>query len=169
MNAIQLCSLFFYKETNMNPNNIQKHHTAGCVKAFDKAIKRMQARNYNCFYVLVDIHETMMKPDHESGKHSTEWYEHAKDVMQYLTSRQDAVLILWTCSRDDHIEDYLKFFKSHGVEFKYYNENPECKDTKEKYGGSYDKKMFANVILDDKAGFDNETDWLALKEYFNLE
>ena len=145
-----------------------QQHTAGCVKAFKKAEDRMKLKNYDRYYVLVDVHETMLKPNYDDPEHSTQWYDHAKDVMQHLSSRPEVILILWTCSKSEHVKQYMDFFESHGIKFSYYNENPECAKLPAGYGGSYDKKLFANVILDDKAGFDHEHDWVALKEYFGL-
>jgi hypothetical protein len=44
----------------------------------------------------------------------------------------------------------------HGIVIDYVNENPECVDTKL---ATFTDKFYFNVILDDKAGFEGDTDW----------
>jgi hypothetical protein len=48
---------------------------------------------------------------------------------------------------------------------KYINENPEISDDKGAFG-CYDKKPYYNVLLDDKASFNPETDWKPIYDYF---
>ena len=55
--------------------------------------------------------------------------------------------------------------KKDGIEFSYINENPEVAGKTE--WGDFDTKMYANVLLDDKAGFDPEEDWHALLHHFS--
>lgn len=133
-----------------------------------RAIQRMEKakinRGWDTLYYYFDIHETILKADYR--RHSQkEFYPHAKEVLQYLSACDDIVLGLYTCSYPLEIERYIKFFKEHNIHFKYVNENPEAKNTK--YGYYRDKPYFS-VLFEDKAGFDAETDWLRLKEYFGI-
>ena len=131
-------------------------------KAINKAFKNKIDRKWDCTYWLIDIHETILEPNY--GGISTVFYPHAKEVLQYLTTREDIKLILWTCSRADHIEEYIRYFKEHGIEFNYISDNPEVPN---EYG-DYAKKPYCNVLLDDKAGFDPHIDWKIIGRLLGL-
>ena len=49
----------------------------------------------------------------------------------------------------------------YGIEFDYINENPECKDTAL---CSFAQKFFFDILLEDKAGFVGETDWIEIQD-----
>lgn len=135
------------------------------VKAIDKAFTRMKERNWDYIYFYFDIHETISHPDYGTVP-MIEFYEHAKDVLQYLSKRPDVRLGLYTCSYPEQIKAYVKIFKEHGIHFdSANNKNDDVDDTK--YGYYRDKPYF-NVLFEDKAGFDAEEDWLKIKKYFGL-
>ena len=56
----------------------------------------------------------------------------------------------------------LSFFNSHGLGFNFWNCNPNIKSTKT---GCFDYKFYFSVLLNDKAGFDPDTDWKLIYEY----
>ena len=62
---------------------------------------------------------------------------------------------LWITADPEH---YMKVFKENDIHFKYINENPEIDSTQGNFGYYVDKYYF-NVMLDDKAGFEPETEW----------
>ena len=78
-----------------------------------------------------------------------------------LSEREDVKLILFTCSHPQELKQYVEFFRTHGIHFDYANENPEVETADY---GCFDSKIYFNVLLEDKAGFDPETDWLRIKE-----
>ena len=126
-------------------------------RSFDLA----KTRGYNKIYVLVDVHDTILKANYIRGNISKEFYPYAKQTLQELSKRKDVCLILFTCSHPEEIEKYLKFFDEMDIHFQYCNENPEVKTGDDKYG-NYDRKFFFNVLLDDKAGFSAEWNWEAV-------
>lgn len=67
-------------------------------------------------------------------------------------------MVLYTCSHPHEIEEYVKLFKDCGITFQYINENPEVLTEVNGYG-CYDKKPYVNVLFEDKAGFDPDTEW----------
>ncbi len=127
-----------------------------------RAVKRFYGdkdkRGWDKGYFFIDLHGTVLKPNYTAGKIPKEFYPYAKETLQLLTKLNDIVLIMYTCSHQHEIEEYIKFFKSHNIEFKYINENPEILTDIDGYG-CYDKKPYINVLLDDKAGFDCDKDW----------
>jgi hypothetical protein len=132
------------------------------VKAIDKAFKNKEKRGWDKIYFYFDIHETILYPDY-NNKDELRFYEYAKEVLQYLSKRNDIVIALYTCSYPKEIERYLNFFLENGIEFEYANKNPDVENTAYGY---YEDKPYFNVLFEDKAGFDAESDWLLVKDFF---
>jgi len=129
-----------------------------------KTFKLAREKNWEKTYWAFDIHGTILKPNFERGNISSEFYPMAKEVMQRLMAHKRIVKILYTCSYPKEIEQYHEFFATHGIRFDYVNENPEV--TNGGYG-YYEDKFYFNVLLDDKAGFDGNHDWLAIDQVLN--
>lgn len=127
---------------------------------FDAMIKK----KWDKTYWAIDIHGTIIRPNYEAGNIPNSFYPFAEECLEYLSDRKDIVLILYTCSHPNEIEEYLELFKSKNINFQYVNENPEVVTQKAGYG-CYDRKFYFNVLFEDKAGFDPEEDWLQI---FNL-
>jgi hypothetical protein len=131
----------------------------------DKAIKacfeNAKAKGWNKTFWAFDLHGTILKPNFNQDKISTEFYPEAKEVMQMVSTRKDIVKILFTCSFPDQINQYIDFFKQHNIYFDYINQNPEVVDSSY---GHYQNKFYFNVLLEDKAGFDADTDWDLVKK-----
>lgn len=134
------------------------------IRAIDIAFKNKEKRGWDQIYYYFDIHETILYPDY-NNKDALRFYDHAKEVLQYLSTREEITLALYTCSYPKEIERYVEFFKDHGIKFKYVNKNPDAKNT---LYGYYEDKPYYNVLFEDKAGFDAENDWLLIKEYFGI-
>ncbi len=134
------------------------------IRAIEKTFINAKKRNWDQIYFYFDIHETILYPDYNNVD-ELKFYDHAKDVLQYLSTRKDITIALYTCSYPKEIERYIEFFKSHGISFKYVNKNPDAKNT---LYGFYEDKPYFNVLFEDKAGFDGESDWLAVKQYFGI-
>jgi hypothetical protein len=138
-------------------------YTPGIVKAIKRAFKEMEEKKWDAIFFYFDLHHTVLYPDYNNT--TADFYPHAKEVLQYLSNRKDVVMALYTCSYPIEIERYQKFFEIHDIKFKHINNNPEVANTKYGY---YEDKPYFNVLFEDKAGFDAETDWIAIKEYFQI-
>jgi len=120
-------------------------------------------RGWNTIYVMVDLHGTIIP----SGKtvndieDQTEFYPHAKEVLQRLSIRNDMVLILWSSIPKNRAVKVLSWLNSHEINFKYFNENPEAKSTAR---SEFSGKFYFNIALDDRAGFDPMIDWKNIKD-----
>jgi len=134
------------------------------VKAISRAFQNKEKRGWDKIYFYFDIHETILYPDY-NNKDKLKFYEYAKEVLQYLSKRNDITIALYTCSYPKEIERYLNFFNENGIEFEYINKNPDVKNTSYGY---YEDKPYFNVLFEDKAGFDAENDWFIVKNYFNI-
>ena len=131
------------------------------IKSFENAFKRAEEKNWDYIYILVDIHGTIFKPSYYN-KEKYEFYPYAQLVLQLFSSIDNIKLILWSSSYEKDIEKYNKKLKENFINFNYINENPEVENTDIQY---FDKKLYFNVGLDDKFGFDPETDWKELWIY----
>ena len=121
-------------------------------KSIISAHKRMIEKKWDKIYILVDIHNTIFKPSYRAEE-TFEWFDGAKEALQYLTKSNKVCLILWTSSHTDKIEMYQKVFNENGIHFDYVNENPEVINDDL---GNFDGKLYFNIGIDDKFGFDAE-------------
>jgi len=131
------------------------------VKSFDAAFKRMKERNWEKIYVLVDIHDTVFEACyHDKEEHK--WYPYAKKALDIMAHSQQISLILWTSTYNNVINEYLEYFKENGIRFDFINVNTETENTSL---SCFDEKTYFNVGIDDKFGFEAETDWEIIYNY----
>lgn len=130
-------------------------------KSFDGAFKRMKDRNWEKIYVLVDIHDTVFEACyHDKEEHK--WYPYAKKALDIMAHSQQISLILWTSTYNNVINEYLEYFKENGIRFDFVNVNTETKNTSL---SCFNEKTYFNVGIDDKFGFEAETDWEIIYNY----
>lgn len=110
----------------------------------------------------MDIHQTVLYPDYDN-KQELKFYPYAKEVLQYLSNREDISMGVFTCSYPQEIQKYMKFFEENGIVFEHVNKNTEVDNTAYGY---YEDKPYFNVLFEDKAGFDAENDWEEIALYF---
>lgn len=125
-------------------------------RAIENCFRLSKEKGWNRTYWAFDIHGTILKSTFQKGVVSTEFYPYAKEVLQLLNTKKDIVKILYTCSYPHEIEEYTAYFATFGIHFDSINRNPEVTDGGYGY---YQDKFYFNVLMDDKAGFDGETDW----------
>jgi hypothetical protein len=130
--------------------------------------EHMINRNWDKTYWVFDIHGTILKPNYEYGNIPKEFYPLAKETLQMISEMKDVVMILYTCSHPHEIEQYIEYFKENDIHFDYINENPEITTNLEGYG-NYDKKPYMNVLFEDKAGFNGDTDWEDVFYFLNAK
>jgi hypothetical protein len=130
-------------------------------KSFDGAFKRMKDRNWEKIYVLVDIHDTVFEACYHE-KEEYKWYPFAKETLEIMSHAQQISLILWTSTYENVINDYVEYFKTNGIRFDYINRNTETENTSL---SCFDEKTYFNVGIDDKFGFEAETDWEIIYNY----
>lgn len=132
-------------------------------EAFITASKENVRKGWGEFFVFVDIHGTIVKPNYDVQV-PKEFYEDAEETLKMMSERDDMIINLYTCSHKHQTDEYLEFFRSKGINFKYVNKNPDVKDNKY---GNFSGKPYMNVLLEDKAGFDPEVDWKILRKYMS--
>lgn len=142
-----------------------KKTSPSIVKAIKKAFDAKEKRKWNKIYFFFDIHETILYPDYNNTD-PKKFYPHAKEVLQYLSKRPDIEMGLYTCSYPNEITGYLTFFQEQGIKFHHINRNLSISDT---VYGFYKEKPYFSVLFEDKAGFDAESDWFEVRDYFDLD
>lgn len=133
------------------------------LKAFDRAFERKTEKNWEKIYVLVDVHDTIMKGLY-SYEEKYQWYTWSLIALKMLSMRDDICLILWTGSHYDNVNELISILYKKGISIDYVNENPEAEDNDFYCSTS---KIYFNVGIDDKFGFEPETDWEELVKYLS--
>ncbi|MBO4659634.1 MAG: hypothetical protein J5637_08430 [Prevotella sp.] len=129
-------------------------------KAFEAAFIRMREKNWEKIYIAVDIHDTILRACYDDEE-TYDYLPSAKEVLQMISLREDICLILWSSCHRDKLAEYARHFLDDGIKFDYVNENPEVENTRLQ---NFDEKLYMNVGLDDKFGFDGETDWEVIRQ-----
>ena len=123
-----------------------------------KTFADYKTKGWDRIFVLVDVHATIIP----SGAHDNFTFinEACKEVLQWWSKREEVRLILWTSSYPAETDRLKKWLAGHGIFIYYINQNPEAKDTPR---ASFASKMYYNIVIDDRAGFEPETDWAEMK------
>ena len=129
-------------------------------KAFEVAFTRKKEKNWEKIYVVVDIHDTILHACYENEE-IYHYYPYAREALQLMTCRDDICMILWSGCYDEQMAQYRSRFAQEGIRFDYANENPEVGNTSFQ---NFEVKLYFNVGIDDKFGFEAETDWVKVIE-----
>jgi len=132
------------------------------VNYISKMFNHSFSKEWFITYWAIDLHGTIIRPTYCGT--DVEYYPYAKEVLQILTKRPDIKMILWTSSYPHEIEEYCSKLAKDGIIFDTINENPGISSKNGNFG-HYEKKFYYNVMIDDKAGFDAETEWKFIYEY----
>ena len=126
-----------------------------------RAFEDKKKRNWDRLYWLIDLHHVVIEGRYNRFNRGARIYPGCIQVFQWFSKREDMIPILWTSSYNDSINDVLEKLLIYGIRFKYINENPEVDSDKL---CDFSKKLYFNILLDDKAGFEGEKDWSLVKE-----
>jgi hypothetical protein len=113
-------------------------------------------RNWDKLYWSIDLHDTVITGKYNKFNHGATLFPGAKKTLDFLHNRKDHVTILWTSSHPESIDEVIRRFD---LKFHYIGKNPECPNTDL---CNFDSKHYFNFLLDDKAGFDGNSDWLEI-------
>ena len=118
----------------------------------------MKERKWDCIYVAVDWHDTMMPATYSNDDYGEyKLYKNAEEVLKWMSDCDNIRLILFTSSHGDQKADFIyNVYHRYGISIDYHNGNPEVQNTDT---GDFSEKFYYNVLLDDKAGFDPDEDW----------
>ncbi len=123
-----------------------------------KTFEDYKVKGWDRIFVLVDAHGTIIP----SGEHENFSFinQDCREVLRWMSRRPEFRLILWTSSYIPECNRVCNWLNSEGITIDYVNNNPEAKDTAR---ACFAQKPYYNIVLDDRAGFEPETDWAAIK------
>ena len=135
------------------------------IRAFDKKAKRNAGKTWEYpMYWAIDLHDVIIPGTYTRNNDNLQYFSGALEVLKWLTNRNEMSIILFTSSHQSSINDILNWMDKDGIKFNYVNENPECTSNDL---CCFDKKMYMDMMLEDKAGFNGDTDWHVVKETLN--
>lgn len=88
------------------------------------------------------------------------------NVLRQLRASGEIELILWTCRVGDALDFAVWWCKEHGLEFDAVNEN--LPRIVERFGGD-NRKIFANLYIDDCCADFSMKAWGAMEELFDVD
>ena len=118
-------------------------------------------------YFCIDLHGTII-PSGVGSNDKTDklaFYPDCREVLQWITARKDIMMILWTSTPVDRLEKVWEWLKVNDIQFDYINENPHAKNTPR---SDFSRKFYFSVLLDDRASFTPETDWILVARELEL-
>jgi len=125
------------------------------VKAIKRALRVSVERNEPLIYWAVDLHGVVFQSNYHQGGY-TFTTPKAIEALRLISQVPDNRLILWSSCHPEEYPAIISFLAQHGIAVDYFNENPEVENTP---SGNFEKKFYFSILLDDKAGFDPDTDW----------
>jgi len=143
------------------------------VQLFKDAIRKNRERGHDTLYVAVDVHGTIFRPSRKTtmrfdkkSKEMTEcvglcglttdyeFYPFARQVLQRMSDNPKVKLILWTSAMN--VAELYDELKQADILVDNLNHNPDFQFNSY---ADFSSKFYFDILLDDKAGFDAETDW----------
>lgn len=129
--------------------------------AIKRAYQTMAERNWDTVYWAIDLHGVCLKSNYDNGG-----YRFINDAaligLLNISKRPESRIILWSSCHEFEQPAIIAFMESHGVKIHGFNKNPEVQNTKT---GNFDTKFYFSILLDDKAGFEPETDWDVISNF----
>ena len=144
---------------------VEQRYEPTIIKWIKEMFEHAEKKQWFETYFAIDLHGTVSQPDYRKDSKEIIFYPYAKETLQLLTKREDIILIMFSSSYPEEIEIYKKQLLDESIVFNYINKNPEVSDSKGSFG-YYEDKLYFNVLMDDKAGFEPHTDWKFLYDYF---
>ncbi len=131
------------------------------IKAIERAYQIKEERNWDTIYWAIDLHGTCIKSNYVSGEY--EWInEDALKCLQLIDTLKESKIIIWSSCYTEEMYKLSSFFIENNILISFFNQNPYIKNTET---GCFDEKFYFSILLDDKAGFDPDTDWKLIYEY----
>ena len=126
--------------------------------AFEKRLLVLQKRNSkeqkSGMVVAIDFDGTITK-DNEFPEKIGVLRDGCKEAIDYI--RENHKVIIWTCRSGEYLAEAVKFLNDNGIGYDAINADIYPKT---------DRKIMADIYIDDKNIFCKEVDWAKIKKYF---
>jgi hypothetical protein len=130
-------------------------------KLFENALATAKARKWDHVYIALDWHDTLTKSTYNSST-ALEFYDDCIECLKLMSIQDKYKLILFTSSYHSKCSELESKLHDMCVYIDFINENPDVPNTE---FGDFESKFYYNVLLDDKSGFEPESDWGELKQW----
>src|SRR3954463_4105842 len=91
----------------------------------ERQFRWKKEKKWDYLYWAIDLHDCVIPGTYTRMNEGKTLYPHAKEVLLWLTSRQDMISILWTPSHTDAIANVLEWLAGFGIMFDHLNNNPD--------------------------------------------
>lgn len=117
-------------------------------------------RGWKTIYWMVDVHGVIIPGSWHRENNFQFISQDCEEVLKWISDRDDQKLILWTSSYSSEVEKLGDWLFQRGIVVDFVNINLDEKNTEY---ADFTYKPYFNILIDDKAGFDPESDWASIK------
>lgn len=117
-------------------------------------------KKYPQLFWVIDLHDTIIKATYDKSG-IMDFFPNSINVLRQLSTREDMVLILWSSTHSGDLEHYLYNMRKLKIEFNCVNSNDYISSDNLR---DVTKKLYFDILLDDKAGFNPKKDWYVIEE-----
>ena len=132
------------------------------IKAIQIAQQKKKDRGYEYLYWCIDIHGVILTPTYNRLNEGADLYEHCIPTLQLISEDQSNKVILWSSSYRKPMTDIRDMLSEFGIRVNFINCNPDYTKTDI---CDFTDKFYFDILLDDKAGFEPEKDWGAIRSF----
>lgn len=134
------------------------------IKAISRAYEYANQRKYPKIYIALDLHGVCFRSNYEQGGYT--WInDQVVRALRSISNQSEVVIILFSSCHPEEQPIIMQFFADNGIKVAYFNENPECSNSK---SGCFDSKFYYSIVIDDKAGFDPD-EWEEVASFFSAQ
>ena len=117
-------------------------------------LRRDIEERFKSMVVAVDFDGTITK-DYNFPQSIGVLRDGCKEAIDYI--RENHKVVIWTCRSGKYLEEAVKFLQDNGIAYDAINADIYPKT---------DRKIMADIYIDDKNIFCDVVDWAKIKEYF---
>lgn len=119
------------------------------------------SEKYPHIFWKIDLHGVCLRSSYKSGEY--EWINNdVVPALKEIMSCPHSKIILWSSCYEHEQQKIIDFFNNSGIRVDFFNENPMFANTEY---GCFDQKFYFSILVDDKAGFDPDTEWKLIHDF----
>lgn len=133
-------------------------------KAIERAAMTVKSRGWDTVYWAIDLHGTCIDSTYTYDGDYIFINFYVVNALRLISNTPGHKIILWSSVYNNDLIRIISLFEKHGIVVSSFNRNAEVENT---VYANFDSKFYFNILIDDKAGFDPETDWEIVFDTFN--
>jgi hypothetical protein len=132
------------------------------IKSIQIAEQKQKDREYQYLYWCIDVHGVILTPTYELNNNGARYYPYCLKTLKILSDLPDQKIILWSSSYNRQLDVVRRNLEDESINIDFVNCNPDFTRTDI---CDFTQKFYFDILLDDKAGFEADTDWKMIYEY----